>query len=246
MLNHFRLYFDLADTFADLTDEEAGKVIKALLSFCNGGEVEDLTGGAKIVFGILRRQFERDAEAYDDKCKRLSVNGSRGGRPKKQMVSEETNEKQMVFSETKQNLEKAKDKDENKNKDKNKDEDKDKKKNAERFARFWTAYPRKEAKQTAIKAFERIKPDDATLDAMLSNIARSKESAQWQEDGGRFIPHPATWLNQRRWEDEPPKPQEATAYKKPRKDDYEQRPNEENDMNAVPEWLKDYRETHAS
>jgi hypothetical protein len=27
-------------------------------------------------------------------------------------------------------------------------------------------------------------------------------SEQWRRDDGRFIPHPATWLNQRRWEDE--------------------------------------------
>jgi hypothetical protein len=28
-------------------------------------------------------------------------------------------------------------------------------------------------------------------------------SAEWTKDGGQFIPHPATWLNQKRWEDEP-------------------------------------------
>lgn len=27
-------------------------------------------------------------------------------------------------------------------------------------------------------------------------------SEQWQRDGGQFIPHPATYLNQGRWKDE--------------------------------------------
>ena len=27
-------------------------------------------------------------------------------------------------------------------------------------------------------------------------------SAQWQRDNGQYIPHPATWLNQGRWDDE--------------------------------------------
>ena len=111
---------------------------------------------------------------------------------------------------------------------------------ADLFARFWMEYPRKEAKQAAIKAFEKLKPDEALLEIMLSAIRKSKESAQWQESGGQFIPHPATWLNQRRWEDEPPKPQTAT--RKPRKDDYEQRPNTEHTMNDVPEWIKRYKE----
>ena len=37
---------------------------------------------------------------------------------------------------------------------------------------------------------------------MLSAIDTQKKSDQWKKDGGQFIPNPATWLNQRRWEDE--------------------------------------------
>ena len=76
---------------------------------------------------------------------------------------------------------------------------------AERFDRFWMAYPRKENKQKALAAFVKLHPDEATLAAMLAAIERQKASDQWQEDGGRFIPHPTTWLNGKRWEDETPK-----------------------------------------
>ena len=72
------------------------------------------------------------------------------------------------------------------------------------FNRFWDAYPKHIAKQSAVKAFEKLKPDEKLLEAMLKAIEMQKESKQWEKDGGAFIPYPATWLNQRRWEDELP------------------------------------------
>ena len=36
----------------------------------------------------------------------------------------------------------------------------------------------------------------------MHGLARWKDSDQWTRDDGRFIPHPATWLNGRQWEDE--------------------------------------------
>ena len=37
---------------------------------------------------------------------------------------------------------------------------------------------------------------------MVSAISAQKQSRQWRENNGQYIPNPATWLNQRRWEDE--------------------------------------------
>lgn len=41
------------------------------------------------------------------------------------------------------------------------------------------------------------------LGAALEGLERWKGSRDWLKDGGQFIPHPATFLNQRRWEDNP-------------------------------------------
>jgi len=71
-----------------------------------------------------------------------------------------------------------------------------------RFERFWNAYPKKIGKGAAEKSFKKYKPDDALLSVMLKAIALQKQSDQWQKDSGQFIPNPATWLNQKRWEDE--------------------------------------------
>ena len=73
------------------------------------------------------------------------------------------------------------------------------------FERFWTAYPRHVNKQGAKKAFEKLKPDEELLERMLEAIGKQKESEQWTKDNGQYIPHPQTWLNGRRWEDELPR-----------------------------------------
>lgn len=70
------------------------------------------------------------------------------------------------------------------------------------FAQFWELYPKRVAKQAAAKAFGRIKPDEALMRKILDAVQRQKDSPQWREEGGKYIPNPATWLNGRRWEDE--------------------------------------------
>ena len=68
------------------------------------------------------------------------------------------------------------------------------------FSRFWAAYPRGEDKQGAIAAWDDLKPDDATLQAMSRALVRQKASEEWQRGIG--IPYAVRWLRRRRWEDE--------------------------------------------
>jgi hypothetical protein len=70
------------------------------------------------------------------------------------------------------------------------------------FDSFWAAYPNRKAKPAALKAFIKLKVDSVLLDTILKAIEKQKCSEQWVKDGGKFIPFPATWLNQKRWEDE--------------------------------------------
>ena len=69
----------------------------------------------------------------------------------------------------------------------------------EAFERFWVAYPKKVGKEAARRAFDKVK---TSVDVLVSAIEMQKRSEQWQTENGRFIPNPATWLNQGRWEDE--------------------------------------------
>jgi hypothetical protein len=85
--------------------------------------------------------------------------------------------------------------------------DKDKDKNKERgsvrgFDEFWKMYPRKVGKGAAEKKWADLKITDELKIKILKAIENQRGCDQWTKDGGRFIPHPSTWLNQRRWEDE--------------------------------------------
>lgn len=70
------------------------------------------------------------------------------------------------------------------------------------FAVFWAAYPRKIGKKDALKAFQKIKPNDDLLQTMLDAVAKQSKSHDWLKEGGRFVPHPTTWLRGERWSDD--------------------------------------------
>lgn len=70
------------------------------------------------------------------------------------------------------------------------------------FEELWKAYPRKVGKDAAAKAFAKRKPDSSLLNSMLSAVSAQRGSEQWGKDGGQFIPHLSTWLNEGRWMDE--------------------------------------------
>lgn len=68
------------------------------------------------------------------------------------------------------------------------------------FDLFWQAYPKKTGKEAAKKAWMKMKPK---LDDCLKALEWQKQSEQWLKDRGQYIPNPATWINQGRWEDRP-------------------------------------------
>ena len=74
------------------------------------------------------------------------------------------------------------------------------------FDLFWKQYPRKEGKGAAEKAWDKISAPVETAKLIETALIWQKRSEQWTKDGGQFIPMPATYLNQKRWMDEPTKP----------------------------------------
>lgn len=69
------------------------------------------------------------------------------------------------------------------------------------FEEFWQAYPKKVGKDAAQKSWTKTR---AKIDDVLKALQWQKESDQWQKNDGQFIPNPATYLNQGRWQDEQP------------------------------------------
>ena len=67
------------------------------------------------------------------------------------------------------------------------------------FNIFWQEYPKKVGKEAARKSWYKIRPN---LQDVLKTLAWQKESKQWFEKGGQFIPNASTYLNQHRFLDE--------------------------------------------
>jgi uncharacterized protein YdaU (DUF1376 family) len=132
--------------------------------------------------GWSNKHCDKKIKAYKNQKKANKNNGKAGGRPKKQKITESVTDGLPFVTLTTNN------KQETKNKDIKDD----------RFDIFWKQYPRKVAKPNAQKAWNKIKPDDVVLKKMLDAINQqglySKEI--------QFVPHPASWLNAQRWEDE--------------------------------------------
>lgn len=70
----------------------------------------------------------------------------------------------------------------------------------EGFGFFWEKYPKKVGKPAALRAFKAAKLN-GDLSGVLADLDKRKVGEDWQKENGQFIPHPATYLNQRRWED---------------------------------------------
>lgn len=70
------------------------------------------------------------------------------------------------------------------------------------FNKFWKIYPNKKGKGKAFESWEKINPSKKLVDKILKAIDEQKESLPWTRERGKFIPHPTTWLNQNRWDDE--------------------------------------------
>jgi hypothetical protein len=71
------------------------------------------------------------------------------------------------------------------------------------FETFWKAYPKKKLKGNAEKAWIKAKVTNGRYEQIMNKLEILKKSKDWQKEEGKFIPHPATWLNGKGWEDEP-------------------------------------------
>ena len=63
------IYLDNEDMFAELTDEEAGRVIKALLHYSATGEIPVFDERAvRFAFSKLRKDVDRNSLRYAERC----------------------------------------------------------------------------------------------------------------------------------------------------------------------------------
>lgn len=199
------LFLDFNETTQDLTDEECGRLIRAVVDYANEEDYEKrLTGGERIAFRFLKGLVDRNAAISEARAKAAMIKAEQSSANVCKAVQSDANACKAVQSDAKSIT---------KTKTDTKTDTKTKKQDM--FDRFWAAYPRHDTKAEARKVFDRLNPDENLLAVMLAAIEQQKKGNQWSDP--RYIPQPRTWLNQRRWEDEPqrtvhPKPLSAQQY----------------------------------
>lgn len=73
------------------------------------------------------------------------------------------------------------------------------------FERFWRAYPVKAGKEDARRAWRKTSRSRPKIEYVIAAVAKCSRSKAWNkrdENGHRYIPHAATWLNRGGWHDE--------------------------------------------
>ena len=148
----------------------------------------------RAVWESIKPQLDANQRKYENGCK--------GGKPKYNQNETTTEPKANHFvttTEPPRNLMSNDNGNDNeKDNDNAKEEgvmEKPKRDSSVLFDQFWTLYPRKTSKQSASKAFAKLKDDDQQK--AINNIARL-----YAETPVQFVPHAATYLNQGRWEDQ--------------------------------------------
>lgn len=99
-LDHFRLYHKYRRQITKLTEDEAGRLLFALMAYSETGEAPELSGREEIVFDFIAVEIEREQTAYDKLCEKRSQAGKQGGRPRKnRAVEAEATEEAFASSE---------------------------------------------------------------------------------------------------------------------------------------------------
>lgn len=79
----FVLYLDYRQHLELLSDEECGLLMRAIFEYEEVRSLPDFDGALAMAFSFIRKQLDRDREAYESRCRKNAENGAKGGRPPK-------------------------------------------------------------------------------------------------------------------------------------------------------------------
>lgn len=199
-----------------LSNEEMGELFWALFLYAKNGDMPKFKSRSlSLVFCILKGHIDRDLLKYTSMCEKNRNNVVKRWNKDVASVESDTNGYQKYHSYISYTKNTDKDKDKDKEKDKGKDKVNENDMTlsslspkadggySDSFLEFWAEYPKKVGKAEAFKRYKKMKLGKADNDDIITALKWQRNCTQWQRDGGRYIPNPATYLNQRRWEDEP-------------------------------------------
>lgn len=225
-----KLYETEIATLLSLPEEQRGRILTALLANCIGAELPELDPMETAVYTLINAQVERADELSRKRAQAVSTRWEDGKKtetedtdlykPAQTDTNTYTNTSTNTITSTDTNTltltggpgevempadlsdsgkstlpetgEKAQGKGQRRKLSASQQR---------QFALFWEAYPKKQGKCAAEDAWRALNPSDQLTRKMLDSLEQARRSAQWQNEGGRYIPHPANWLERRQWED---------------------------------------------
>ena len=175
------------EQFNELSDEQAGKLIKAIFMYAEKKIIPEFDDGmVKMAFSFIKSRIDLDLEKWNKTREKRSEAGRKGG---KQTQANQANDSLVKQTQANQ----AVNVNDNVNVNVN-----------DNVINIPPISPKgdKPKKSNALKAWKKLKPNDDLVREILSALEKQKQSSQWQKDNGQFIPYPTTWLNGKRWEDD--------------------------------------------
>lgn len=198
-----RSYYEAAKQLAAISTEEALNYLMAIMEYGFDDVEPDAKGVSGAMFALVKPTLEKSLKMSDG-----GANGGRTSRPPQSHSEQDSKpigslpeaygKPPQSHSEQEEGSRK-KDEGSRSNTPPTPHRGRTNGEKEQQFEVFWSKYPKKVAKSSAKKAFEKV---SAPLETLLTAIDRQKCSEQWSKDNGQFIPNPATWLNQERWNDE--------------------------------------------
>ena len=185
----FCAYHSYLKSIEPLTDAEKGRLFVSCLQYSMTGATPDLRGNERFLFPMMKEQIDRDNKKYSDKCEKQRQNAK---------MRWDATACQCMPTDDKH----AKEKEKEKEKETTFPISPPGNARSDAFETFWDAYPRHVAKDKARTAFKAVPLKE--IPALMESLEKHKRSDQWTKDGGQFVPHPATWLNQKRWQGDAP------------------------------------------
>jgi hypothetical protein len=191
----FVLYCDIIHTLNKLSDEEAGKLFKLILSYVNDENPEPDDRLLDLTFEPIKQQLKRDLKSYEAVIERNRINGMKGGRPKKEKPKEP--KKPSGFINNPENPTEPK-KPDNDNDTVNDSESEDDYEILEKypFEDFWNLYEKKGNRKTSLRRWKKL--PDKTKEKIMQHVPAYVKATPDKQ----FRKNAETYLNQEAWNDE--------------------------------------------
>lgn len=189
---YFCAYHGYLKAMELLTDEECGRLFRALLNYSQSGIVPELKGNERFVFPMMQGQVARDAERYTEKCrKRADAANKRWGNDKSQFSQMDAFAYETMQMDA--NDAKEKEKEKTKEKEKKKEKDKDKENKEKDITSVISKKKYGEFENVLLSDTERKKLDDQLGDICADDYIE-KMSAYIAQSGTKYKSHYAAIL----------------------------------------------------